>query len=95
MPTANSTRLLTWVTSSNVSLNTTTKINCQSLYVFNQLMGNTAIFTSSTLLMMRTIAIWSRNLYIVVPLVILSLGRKSFSLFPSSMEQLSDIPCHS
>ncbi|KAG8994081.1 hypothetical protein FRB90_000538 [Tulasnella sp. 427] len=58
-----------------IALNTTTKLNCQALYVFNQLMGNIAIATASTLLMLRTIAIWSRNLIVVVPLVLLALGQ--------------------
>lgn len=61
---------------SNIALNTTTKLNCQALYVFNQLMGNIAIATASTLLMLRTIAIWSRNLAIVIPLCTLALGRE-------------------
>ncbi|KAG9004461.1 hypothetical protein FRB94_002332 [Tulasnella sp. JGI-2019a] len=59
----------------NVALNTTKELNCQSLYVFNQLVGNTAVATASTLLMLRTIAIWSRNPYIVYPLTALSLGQ--------------------
>ncbi|KAG9043616.1 hypothetical protein FS837_009332 [Tulasnella sp. UAMH 9824] len=59
----------------NIALNSTTKLNCQALYVFNQLMGNIAIATASTLLMLRTIAIWSRNIMVVVPLVILALGQ--------------------
>ncbi|KIO32231.1 hypothetical protein M407DRAFT_18801 [Tulasnella calospora MUT 4182] len=59
----------------NIALNSTTRLNCQALYVFNQLMGNIAIATASTLLMLRTIAIWSRNLMIVVPLCILALGQ--------------------
>ncbi|KAG8956350.1 hypothetical protein FRC04_004431 [Tulasnella sp. 424] len=59
----------------NIALNSTTKMNCQALYVFNQLLGNIAIATASTLLMLRTIAVWSRNLKVVIPLCILSLGQ--------------------
>lgn len=58
-----------------ISNNVTTEIDCQPLYVFNQLMGNTAVGGASTLLMLRVIAIWNRNLFVVVPLVTLSLGQ--------------------
>ncbi|KAG8932921.1 hypothetical protein FRC02_000348 [Tulasnella sp. 418] len=59
----------------NIAINTTTKMNCQALYTINQFLGNIAIATASTLLMLRAIAIWSRNLWVVVPLVILGLGQ--------------------
>jgi len=59
----------------NVASNITSEVNCQALYTFNQFAGNTAIGTASTLLMFRTIAIWSKNIYIVVPLCILSMGQ--------------------
>lgn len=42
---------------------------------FNQFGGNTSIGAASTLLMLRTIAVWNKKLYIVIPLVILSLGQ--------------------
>ncbi|KAG9032012.1 hypothetical protein FS837_002841 [Tulasnella sp. UAMH 9824] len=58
-----------------ISSNDTAKLNCQSLYLFNQFMGNFAIGSASTLLMLRTIAIYSKNLYVVVPLIVLSLGQ--------------------
>jgi hypothetical protein len=38
-------------------------------------MGNTAIGSASTLLMLRTIAIWNRNIFVVIPLILLSLGQ--------------------
>lgn len=38
-------------------------------------MGNVAIGSASTLLMLRTIAIYSKNPYIVAPLLVLSLGQ--------------------
>lgn len=66
--------------SSNIALNTSKALNCQALYVFNELVGNTAVATASTLLMLRTIAIWSRSPYVMYPLVVLSLGRKLLSL---------------
>ncbi|KAF8332752.1 uncharacterized protein EI90DRAFT_2917914 [Cantharellus anzutake] len=59
----------------NVALNVTSKVDCQSLYVFNQFAGNTAIGSASTLLMLRTIAIWSHKHAITIPLVVLSLGQ--------------------
>ncbi|KAG8969622.1 hypothetical protein FRB90_010722 [Tulasnella sp. 427] len=58
-----------------ISSNDTGKINCQSLYLFNQFMGNFAIGSASTLLMLRTIAIYSKNLFVVVPLIVLSVGQ--------------------
>jgi len=59
----------------NVASNITSEVNCQALYTFNQFAGNTAIGTASTLLMFRTIAIWSKNIYIVIPLCVLSMGQ--------------------
>jgi hypothetical protein len=47
----------------------------QALYSFAQFAGNGAIGSASTLLMLRTIAIWNRNLWVTIPLVILSLGQ--------------------
>lgn len=47
----------------------------QALYSFAQFAGNSAIGSASTLLMLRTVAIWNRNLFVTVPLVILSLGQ--------------------
>lgn len=38
-------------------------------------MGNTAVGGASTLLMLRVIAIWSSNLYVVIPLVLMSAGQ--------------------
>ncbi|KDQ07163.1 hypothetical protein BOTBODRAFT_614745 [Botryobasidium botryosum FD-172 SS1] len=58
----------------NTATNVTTKVQCQTLYGFNQFAGNTAIGTASTLLVLRTVAVWARKLYIIIPLVILSLG---------------------
>ncbi|KDQ09989.1 hypothetical protein BOTBODRAFT_503327 [Botryobasidium botryosum FD-172 SS1] len=59
----------------NVASNITSEVNCQALYTFNQFAGNTAIGTASTLLMFRTIAVWSKNIYVVVPLCVLSMGQ--------------------
>ncbi|KAF8302625.1 hypothetical protein DL93DRAFT_465819 [Clavulina sp. PMI_390] len=59
----------------NIALNVTTEVNCQALYAFNQFAGNTTIGAASTLLMLRTIAVWNRRYFITIPLVILSLGQ--------------------
>ncbi|EJD54260.1 hypothetical protein AURDEDRAFT_52313 [Auricularia subglabra TFB-10046 SS5] len=48
---------------------------CLALYTFCQWAGNTAIAGASTCLMLRTIAIWKRKMFMVVPLVALSLGQ--------------------
>ncbi|KAG8888639.1 hypothetical protein FRB98_007200 [Tulasnella sp. 332] len=58
-----------------ISENVTTELNCEALYVYNQLFGNIAIGTASTLLMIRTIAVWSRNRMIMYPLILFSLGQ--------------------
>ncbi|KDQ09992.1 hypothetical protein BOTBODRAFT_178546 [Botryobasidium botryosum FD-172 SS1] len=59
----------------NVTTITKTEVNCEALYTFNQISGNTAVGTASTLLMFRTFAIWSKKKYIVIPLCVLSLGQ--------------------
>lgn len=77
-----------------ISSNDTGFVNCQSLYLFNQFMGNFAIGSASTLLMLRTIAIYSKNLYVVVPLVVLSLGQWGILLHGISTVQATwvDLP---
>jgi len=57
-----------------IALNTTTHINCQALYSFNQFMGQCAIGTASTLLMLRTIAIWNKKIFIMIPLILVAMG---------------------
>jgi hypothetical protein len=57
-----------------IALNVTTEVNCQVLYTFNQTMGNMAIGLASVNLSIRTMAIWSQNIYIVLPLVVIILG---------------------
>ncbi|KAI0952431.1 hypothetical protein AcV7_008238 [Taiwanofungus camphoratus] len=52
----------------------TERINCQALYTFNSWAGNMAILCASTSLMLRTIAIWERQLKIAIPLMILCLA---------------------
>ncbi|KAG8847112.1 hypothetical protein FRB91_000183 [Serendipita sp. 411] len=57
-----------------IALNIHTKINCQALYNFNQFAGNSTLGASSTLLMLRSIAIWQRNRYISLFFVVVGLG---------------------
>ncbi|PCH41403.1 hypothetical protein WOLCODRAFT_89251 [Wolfiporia cocos MD-104 SS10] len=49
-------------------------INCQALYTFNSWAGNMTILCASTSLMLRTIAIWERQLKVVIPLCTLCLA---------------------
>ncbi|TCD71332.1 hypothetical protein EIP91_011103 [Steccherinum ochraceum] len=57
-----------------ISLSVTTPINCSALYTFNSWTGNMAILSASTSLMIRTFALWERQLKIVIPLGILCLA---------------------
>ncbi|KAF8191814.1 hypothetical protein BJ912DRAFT_849235 [Pholiota molesta] len=63
-----------------IALNVTTEINCQNLYTFNQCFGNAAIGLASINLSLRTMAVWSRKWYIVVPLVGIIMGHWSLLL---------------
>ncbi|TFK46834.1 hypothetical protein OE88DRAFT_1637731 [Heliocybe sulcata] len=63
-----------------IALDTTTRINCQALYTFNQLTGQATIGFASMNLAIRTMAIWSQRRYIVIPLVIVILGHWSLIL---------------
>ncbi|EKM58093.1 uncharacterized protein PHACADRAFT_252102 [Phanerochaete carnosa HHB-10118-sp] len=62
------------------ALDVTTEVNCQTLYTFNQLVGQATIGLASINLAIRTMALWSQNLYIVVPLVLVILGHWSLIL---------------
>jgi len=63
-----------------IALDTTSKIDCQALYTFNQLAGNAAVGLASINLSIRTMAVWSQNIYIVTFLVLLILGHWSLIL---------------
>jgi len=63
-----------------VALNVTVEINCQALYTFNQVVGNSAIGLASINLSLRTMAVWSRRWFIVAPLVLIILGHWSLLL---------------
>lgn len=64
-----------------IALNTTTPLNCQALYTFNQFTGGSAIGFASTLLMLRTIAIWNKKLFILIPLLVIALGHWSIIFY--------------
>ncbi|TCD71934.1 hypothetical protein EIP91_000066 [Steccherinum ochraceum] len=57
-----------------VSQDYTKKLNCEALFMVEQLFGNMAIGFSSINLALRTMAIWNMNRYVVVPLVLAMLG---------------------
>lgn len=50
------------------------EINCQASYTSAQLFGNIAIGAASNLLMFRSMAIWSRTLWVVIPLTLIAMG---------------------
>ncbi|KZT23649.1 hypothetical protein NEOLEDRAFT_1136120 [Neolentinus lepideus HHB14362 ss-1] len=63
-----------------IALDTTSPVNCQALYTFNQLTGQSTIGFASMNLAIRTMAVWSQKRYIVIPLVIVILGHWSLIL---------------
>ncbi|KAK7044852.1 hypothetical protein R3P38DRAFT_2609161 [Favolaschia claudopus] len=63
-----------------VSLNVTTKIDCQGLYTFNALFGNAAIGLASINLSLRTIAVWNQRWFIWIPLTLVIMGHLSLLL---------------
>jgi len=83
-----------------VAFNVASPINCQALYSSNQYFGNTGFVAlhpfsrdvltrhrmaaASTLLMLRTFAIWNQNKLVVVPLVILALGQWGIAFFATT-----------
>ncbi|KAF9500675.1 hypothetical protein BDN71DRAFT_1440121 [Pleurotus eryngii] len=63
-----------------IALDTQIPINCQALYTFNQLAGDAAVGLASINLSIRTIAVWSRNKWIIAILVLIILGHWSLIL---------------
>ncbi|KAI0763032.1 hypothetical protein BD413DRAFT_213369 [Trametes elegans] len=63
-----------------IALNVTRPVNCQALYTYNQVFGNAAIGFASINLSLRTMAVWSQALSVVLFLVILILGHWSLLL---------------
>ncbi|KZT71852.1 hypothetical protein DAEQUDRAFT_743957 [Daedalea quercina L-15889] len=57
-----------------VALNVTKEVNCQALYIYNQLFGNASIGLASINLSLRTMAVWSQRWYVVLPLVAVIMG---------------------
>ncbi|EIW78518.1 hypothetical protein CONPUDRAFT_128188 [Coniophora puteana RWD-64-598 SS2] len=57
-----------------IALDTRTAINCRVLYAYIQFMGGAATGLSSVILSMHTIAIWSRNRWIVTLLALIIIG---------------------
>ncbi|OJT08115.1 hypothetical protein TRAPUB_970 [Trametes pubescens] len=63
-----------------IALDTTTEIDCQALYTFNQIMGQAASGLASINLSIRTMALWSHHRWIVIPIVVIILGHWSLIL---------------
>lgn len=63
-----------------IALNVSSPVNCQALYTYNQVFGNAAIGLASINLSLRTMAVWSQSLYIVIPLIIVIMGHWSLLL---------------
>ncbi|KAF7307166.1 hypothetical protein MIND_00510200 [Mycena indigotica] len=63
-----------------IGFDTFQEINCQSLFTFNQFAGDAAVGLASINLSLRTLAIWSQNMYIKALLVIIILGHWSLIL---------------
>ena len=58
-----------------IGLSVTTPTDCQALFVFIQWAGNTAIGASTSLLLIRTVAVWNRSPYIIAPMLLLAAGQ--------------------
>ncbi|KAJ7597784.1 hypothetical protein C8J56DRAFT_328364 [Mycena floridula] len=63
-----------------VALDSTTEINCQALYTFNQLAGDAAVGLASINLSLRTIAVYGNSKWITALLVLVILGHWSLIL---------------
>ncbi|TFY72478.1 hypothetical protein EVG20_g510 [Dentipellis fragilis] len=57
-----------------VSISVTERINCAALYTFNAIVGDLSIMTASTVLMIRTIVMWERNVTISAILGVIGLA---------------------
>ncbi|PCH35327.1 hypothetical protein WOLCODRAFT_19913 [Wolfiporia cocos MD-104 SS10] len=68
------------VSPSLIALDATKELNCQALYTFDQLAGDAAVGLASINLSIRTMAVWSQSLYIVIPLVLVIFGHWSLIL---------------
>ncbi|EIM88245.1 uncharacterized protein STEHIDRAFT_155595 [Stereum hirsutum FP-91666 SS1] len=58
-----------------IASSVTQPIHCHALYTFTTIVGQLAILTASTSLMIRTFILWKRKMSIVIPLTVLSLAQ--------------------
>ncbi|KAH9934540.1 uncharacterized protein BXZ73DRAFT_45839 [Epithele typhae] len=63
-----------------IAEDSTSEINCQALYTFNQITGQAASGLASINLSIRTIALWQNDKRVVIPIVIIILGHWSLIL---------------
>ncbi|KAJ4490136.1 hypothetical protein J3R30DRAFT_3419355 [Lentinula aciculospora] len=63
-----------------ISFDTTTKLNCQAIYIFNQLAGNASVGLASINLSLRTLAVYGNPKALAVILLIVILGHWSLIL---------------
>ncbi|KAF8838785.1 hypothetical protein BDN67DRAFT_906753 [Paxillus ammoniavirescens] len=78
-----------------IGVDTPVEIDCQALYVFNQLAGNAAVGLASINLSLRTIAVWSKNKWIINILVLIILGHWAIILqsIPLSATWVPGVGC--
>jgi len=67
--------LLLALITANIIVNAATKVNCQVLCTLCQFFVNTSMGSASTLLMLRTIAVWNRAPIVTASLVVASVGQ--------------------
>ncbi|KXN86499.1 hypothetical protein AN958_09971 [Leucoagaricus sp. SymC.cos] len=63
-----------------IAFDTTTEIDCQAIFTFNQIAGDAAVGLASISLSIRTIAVWAQNRYIIGFLILVILGHWSLIL---------------
>jgi len=63
-----------------VAFDTESEVDCQALFTFNQFAGDAALGLASINLSLRTLAIWSQNMWIKIFLVVIILGHWSLIL---------------
>ncbi|KAJ3812759.1 hypothetical protein EV368DRAFT_86485 [Lentinula lateritia] len=63
-----------------ISFDTTTKVNCQAIYIFNQLTGNASVGLASINLGLRTLAVYGNSKTLAIILIIAILGHWSLIL---------------
>ena len=81
-----------------ISLSVTTPTDCQALFAFIQWAGNTTIGASTSLLLVRTVAVWNRSPYVIAPMLLLSAGQWGllyYSQFPSPVPPIRPTQRHS